>query len=227
MNALSKCLLACAFAVILAAATGTVSVAQIPEVSYLPVEEPLDVGGTILEPGVYVIRVLPSFSNRNLLQITNEDRTKIFATVLSIPHALPASEEMKDTKFIFYTASDGSSKALRTWFAPDSTSNGGHDIVYPEARAMQLAEVSNESVVAYKGEPASNELESAPLEVVTPDQKIAEYTERTPAQHDTQMAAMDADDRELPRTAGRAPLLALVGILALGAAVAFRALRSS
>lgn len=226
MSSLSKCLTACAIAVVIAAAGGNVAVAQIPETSYLPVEEPLDVGGTILEPGVYVIRVLPGFSNRNLLQITNEDRTKIFATVLSVPHALPATEEMKDTKFVFYTATDGSTRALRTWYAPDSTSNGGHDIVYPEARAMKLAAASNEQVIAYKGEPAKNELERAPLEVVMPDQKIAEYVAPAPLEHE-KSASLASGERELPRTAGRTPLLALAGLLALGAAVAFRALRAS
>ena len=197
------------------------SATPIPEVSYLPVEEPLDVGGTILEPGVYVIRVLPSDSNRNLLQITNEDRTIIFATVLSVPHALPASDEMRDTKFVFFPASNGAPRALRTWFNGETTSDGGHDIVYPERRAMQIAAVVKEPVVAYKNETVTEELKTTPLEIVTPEQAIATYVEPAP-----QKVAGMSEGAGMPRTAGSGPLLSALGLLALVVAASLRVFRA-
>jgi hypothetical protein len=199
------------------------SAEQIPEVSYLPVEEPLDVGGTLLQPGTYVIRVLPSDSNRNILQVTNEDRTKIFATVLSVPHALPATEQAKDTKFVFYPATGDSPRALRTWFNAETTSDGGHDIVYPERRAMEIASVIKEPVVAYKDETKVEELKTTPLEVVSSDQKVASYTERTP----TQKIAEMNEGAGMPRTAGSGPSFLMFGLLALAVAFSVRAFRAA
>lgn len=223
MNRLTKWLALSALAITLGMLSPSSASAAIPEVSYLPVEEPLDVGGTILEPGVYVIRVLPLDSTRNMLQVTNEDRTKIFATVLSIPHALPATEEQKHTKFVFYPASNGAPRALRTWFAPDSTSDGGHDIVYPERRAMQIASVAMTPVVAYKDETPVEELKSTQLEVVTPDQKVTTYVEQAP----TEKVASMAEGSEMPRTAGNGPLLLTLGLMLVVGALGMRALRSA
>jgi hypothetical protein len=195
--------------------------AQIPEVSYLPVEEPLDVGGTTLQPGVYVIRVIPSMTNRNILQVTNEDRTKVFATLLSVPHALQASADAKDTKFIFYPAVGDSPRALRTWFNAETTSDGGHDIVYPETRALQIASVVKEPVVAYKDETKVEELKTTPLEVVNADQKIASYTEPNPPAKVAEMS----EGAGMPRTAGNGPAFLVFGLLALAFAASVRAYR--
>lgn len=212
-----------AFIVMFGSVPTPVSATPIQELSYLPVEEPLDVGGTILEPGVYVISVLPSDTNRNILQITNEDRTKIFATVLSIPHALPASDEMKDTKFVFYPATNGAPRALRTWFNGETTSDGGHDIVYPERRAMQIAAVIKEPVVAIKDETTTEELKTTTLEVVTPEQKVAEYVAPAPPQ--ATVAEMN-EETEMPRTAGNGPLFIALGLLALVVAASLRVFRT-
>ena len=211
---------ACALLAVLAAVS--VALAQIPEASYLTVDQPLDVGGTVLEPGVYVIKVLPNIRNRNILQITNEEGTKIFATVLSVPHPLAATEEMKSTKYVFYPASGEMPRALRTWYAPDSTSGGGHDIVYPERRAMQIAAATNEPVIAYKGEQRTSAFDEAQLETVTPDRKIAEFVDRDSPGQVAELRHSEAG-RELPRTAGNGGLLLLGGLFALGGAIAVRA----
>ena len=215
------------FLIALVAVFGAVSAsdvtAQAPaaEASYLTVDEPLDFGGTILAPGKYVIKVLPLIANRNMLQVTNEDQSKVFATALSIQHAIPAGTEQEHTAFVYYPAVADSPRALRTWFAADSTSHGGHDIVYPERRALQLAEVVKEPVVAYKDEVAIEELKSAQLEVVTPEKKVVAYVEPVVEEK----PAMVAEARELPKTASRVPLFALLGLLMLGAAVGLRAFR--
>jgi hypothetical protein len=108
MKVLMKLLVLSAFAVIFGMISAPNAFATIPEGSFLRAEESVDVGGTILEPGVYVIRVLPEIGNRNLLQVTNEDGSKIYATVLSIPHALPAEREQGNTAYVFYPAIEGS-----------------------------------------------------------------------------------------------------------------------
>ena len=194
--------------------------AQKPETSFLRIGQPLDVGGTVLEPGVYVITLLPNIANRNLLQVTNEDRSKVFATVLSIPHGT-GNKVQENTEYVFYPATDDSPQALRTWFAPDSSTQGGHDIVYPTRRAMQLAAVVKEPVVAYKDEVKTEELKTAELVVVTPAKEVVAYVEPTPAPK----FAMMSEAPELPKTASHVPLFATLGLLLLCAAVGIRALR--
>jgi hypothetical protein len=198
----------------------TDAMAQKPETSFLRVGQPLDVGGTILEPGVYVITLLPLIGNRNTLQVTNEDRSKVYATVLSIPHETGTKVQV-NTEYVFYPATADSPQALRTWFAPDSATEGGHDIVYPARRAMQLAAVVKEPVVAYKDETKTEELKTADLVVVTPEKEVVAYVEPMPAKK----FAMISASPELPRTASQVPLFATLGLLLLVAAVGIRALR--
>lgn len=226
MKALKTLIALSVFAVIFGTISAPEAMAQIQEASYLRITEPLDIGGTVLEPGVYVIRVLPSIENRNSLQVTNEDRSKVYATVLSIPHALPSTTHQINTEFVYYPATSGSPRALRTWFAPNATSHGGHDVVYPERRALELAVVVKEPVVAYKDTTPPEELKTAELVVVTPEKVVAPYVEPTPAPAPAPAVAVVAETRELPHTASRLPLFATLGALMLCAAIGIRALRT-
>ncbi|HEV7764796.1 MAG TPA: hypothetical protein VGQ76_07345 [Thermoanaerobaculia bacterium] len=217
--------------------------AQTPEASTLPVNEPLDVGGTILQPGVYTIRVLPSLADRHKVQITSQDLQTVYATVLTVPHPILQNEEPANSVFVYYPAGEGMPAALRTWFAPDpDASGGGHDIVYSQSRAQQLARLGNSRVVAYPTETIVADLDTTPLSVVTPESTVEVYTvpppapvaiaETTPAPmissettrtETTQIA--EATTPEMPSTASKVPFIALFGLLSLGGAVAFRLAR--
>jgi hypothetical protein len=220
MKALTRLLLMSALILVIGVISAPNAMAQIAETSFLQVTEPLDVGGHLLEPGTYVIRVLPGYTNRNLLQITNEDRSKIFATVLSIPHAYPVGVGEANTEYVLYPAVEGTPRALRTWYAVDSTSKGGHDIVYPEGRAMELAPLVKEPVYAYKGEDKVEVLATAPVVIVTPKKEVVVYVEPAPAPKPELVAK-----NELPDTASRLPLVAAIGLLLIGVAVVIRVLR--
>jgi hypothetical protein len=210
--------------------------AQTPESSTLRLTEPLDVGGTIVQPGDYTIRVLPSFANRDQIQVTSPDLKTVYATALSVPHYLQVNELPANTTFVYYPAGDGQPQALRTWYAPDAqASQGGHDIVYKKARAAQLARLSHSRVVSYEDQTAVADLGTAPLLVVTPEAKVETYTPApvttvttpmtsaatTPAEPATTQVA-EAAPAEMPHTAGNTPLLALFGLGAIGAAIVLR-----
>jgi hypothetical protein len=220
MKSLTRLLALSAFILILGVVSAPNALAQRPESSTLRVTEPLDVGGTVLEPGVYLIRLLESASNRNLIQVTNEDRTKVFTTVLSVPHHLGPTVDKGNTSFVYYPAIGGSPTALRTWFAADSVT-GGHDIVYPQQRAMELAPVVKAPVVAYVEVAKPEQLPEAKLVVVTPAKVVTPYVEPEPK------PAIVAEAREMPRTASRLPLVATLGALLLCAAVGLRAIRTA
>jgi len=210
--------------------------AQTPEASILPVNEPLDVGGTILQPGTYVIKVLRSQTDRNKVQITSEKGDKIFATVLTVPHTLEPGEEIPNTTFVFYPAGEGSPRALRTWFAPDpEASGGGHDIVYDESRARQLARIANATVTAYPSTAASADLETRELRVITPEPVVVRTpvvttpVVETPApmisSEPVPVQTADTTPMEMPQTASNLPLIALLGLASLGAAVTIHVAR--
>jgi hypothetical protein len=222
--------------------------AQSPEASTLPVTEPLLVGNTTLQPGTYVIKLIRSPYDRNKVQITSVNGDTVYATLLTVPHQLEPGEEVPNTKFVFYPAEAGLPRALRTWFAPNPTaSQGGHDIVYDETRAQQLAKLSNSRVVSYQDSTTVADLDTAQLHVVTPQATVEEYTytpppapvaETAPVTTETETPApmmssetqttvqtASAESMEMPQTASKLPLLALLGFLSLAGALAVRMAR--
>jgi hypothetical protein len=198
--------------------------AQIPEYSAFNLNEPTYVGDTLLQPGQYLIRVLPGFTNRNRVQVTSLDRQTIYTTVLTVPHALGPNEEMPTTMFVYYPEFEGQPRALRTWFAPDPVSGGGHDIVYDESRAKMLARAAAAPVVTYRGEVDTTAQVEPDYYVVTPDARVETYVvperrvvvvEERPVRVETRTT--------LPQTAGSIPMLALLGLLSVAGALVFRA----
>ena len=73
----------------------------------------IDVQGTVLAPGSYVIKLLLD-SNRRTVQIYNADDNRLITTVLAIPAYRP---DAGDTEFKFFGAAQGL-LALCTWFYP-------------------------------------------------------------------------------------------------------------
>jgi hypothetical protein len=229
MKHMSKLLVAGVFALALIVPAASAQVV-IPEVSVFPVTEPTAVGDTILQPGTYTIKLVPSIQSRNIVQITSQDGSTVEATVLSVPHQLEPGEELPNTMFVFYPPGDGLPRALRTWYAKDPVSNGGHDIVYEESRAKQLARLANTRVVSYSDEIAEPDYGTAELSVITPEATVETYTvpETRIAEVETETRTQIADAGtmdELPATASKTPLMALLGLLALVGAVVVRVVR--
>lgn len=187
------------------------------ENSTFTVAEPLEVGGFTLPPGTYVIRVVLLESNRNMVQVTSEDQTKVFATVLATPHPIRSEEMSQSSRYIYFTTAPGQPKALRTWIARNTTN--GQDIVYPKGRAMELAAAAKEPVIAIPDEVKEAEFKAAPIMVVTPEQEVKPYGEPAPV-----AVAEALPPKELPRTASDVPLFAALGLLSLSAAFGLRAL---
>lgn len=203
----------------------TAASAQTLAKSSLSIAEPIEVGGTVLPAGDYMIQVLPS-NNRSILQITNEDQTKTFATVLTVPHTTPVPAELRASEYVYFPAAEGTRRVLRTWFPRDS-SVGGHDIAYPQARAMELAAVAKEPVVTYNDGTKTEELEVAELRVVTPDKRINPYVAPRATERPMVMAQTTTrEPRELPQTASQEPMIAAFGLLLLLAGIGIHLYRA-
>ena len=76
----------------------------------------IQIGEAILEPGMYVLKLADSPSDRRILQVFNADETKLETTTLA--NAAYRFEPTGDTRFTFAEKPDGQPLAISTWFYP-------------------------------------------------------------------------------------------------------------
>jgi hypothetical protein len=195
-------------------------------------------GWAVLPAGTYVFKILDSKSDRHIVQIFNQDETVVYATVLAIPnYRLRPTDK---TVLTFRETPPGEPQVLRAWFYPGH--NFGEEFVYPKAKALELAKVLNAPVlytpieitpevaspITSPDHPLVVQLKQAPVLAVGPsgdDAQISEVVTAPPAE--TLVAANTAPARELPSTASPLPLIGLLGMLALGAALGLKVARAS
>jgi hypothetical protein len=191
-----------------------------------PVEIP-GISAQVLPAGTYVFRLLDSLSDRNIVQIFNNDESHLYATILAIPnYRLKATDK---TVMTFAERAAGDPQAIRAWFYPGD--NFGQEFVYPKKMAVQLAKITSLPVlyipdedapyivapVKTATEPPVVALKEAPVMAIKPTGEavpVAEVVEAPPVQ----TAA------KLPKTASELPLVALMGFLCLGIGVSLRGL---
>jgi hypothetical protein len=181
-------------------------------------------GWGILPAGTYVFKILDSQTDRHIVQIFNKDETRVYATILAIPtYRLKTTGK---TVVTFRERPAGEPEALRAWFYPGE--NYGDEFVYPKARAMELAKAENQVVlftpaevpveveepIKTADEPAVAQLKQAPVMAINPageEVELAAVVTPPPADQ-------PAAETTLPATASTLPLIALLGLLALGGA---------
>lgn len=194
-------------------------------------------GFGVLPPGTYVFKLVESQSNRHIVQIFNADETMIYATILAIPnYRLRPTDK---TVITFNEGIRGRPEALRAWFYPGD--NWGEEFVYPKAKAVELAKVSNLPVLAHVTElqvevakPDAPEvvavLRQAPVLAVKPTGEtveLAQVIQTTPPPAVAVAAAPPPAQvavNRLPDTASQLPLIAMCGLLALVGALTIRSL---
>jgi len=177
----------------------------------LTFSHPVAIPGQVLPAGSYTFTVVDSAGTRNIVQIWNEDKTNLIATVMTIfNYRLKPTDE---TVIEFKEQPANTPQAIKVWFAPGY--DYGAQFVYPKQQAVQIAEASNEVVPAETVEPTPETLKTVPLVAVTPkgeEEPIAKEFPAKPAEEPKTVA------KELPKTASPLPLIALIGVscLALG-----------
>jgi len=176
----------------------------------LTFSQPFEIpGGQVLPAGTYVFKLLDSSTDRNIVQIFNEDQTHVYATILAIPnYRLHAPE---NTIMNFEERPAGSPVAIKAWFHPGDTL--GHEFVYPKQRAIELAKAANEPVPFTASELTAEApvatLEKAPIRAEEPSGEelpIARAFTAIP------------EAAALPQTASSLPLVGLIGLLSISAA---------
>jgi len=100
-------------------------------------------GWGVLPAGTYVFKLLDSQSDRHIVQIFSQDEKTVYATILAIPnYRLKATRK---TVITFSERPAGEPEALRAWFYPGK--NWGDEFVYPKARAVEIAKLTNTPVL--------------------------------------------------------------------------------
>ena len=191
-----------------------------------PVEVP-GVGAQVLPAGTYVFRIADSMSDRHIVQILNEAQDHVYTTILAIPKY--RMHTTGKTVMTFKERAAGQPQAIRVWFSPGF--DLGEEFVYPKFRAVELAKIENEPVLAtpIELEKAPVEaLKTAPIIAVKPtgeEVAVAEVVQSLPAEAAAPAAPVEvAAAKSLPETASPLPLVGLIGLFLLGTGFAVSAI---
>jgi hypothetical protein len=182
-------------------------------------DEPFEVpgvGAQVLPAGTYVFKIFDSASDRHIVQIFNQAEDHVYTTILAIPNYRLKSTDK--TVMTFKERGEGQPEAIRAWFYPGR--QWGEEFVYPKTRALELAKIVNEPVLATPIElPAPVEaLKTAPVVAVKPTGEEVAATEvvEAPPVEVANAEPAPATPAALPDTASHLPLVALIGLLSLG-----------
>jgi hypothetical protein len=190
----------------------------------IKVSEAVQIPGAVLVPGTYVFKLLESPANRHIVQVTNEDETKVITTFIAIPNyrLAPTGE----TALSFWEVPKGFPAALRAWFYPGD--NFGQEFAYPAKEAARIAAATATTPPVAEVVPRADlplEIPLPPTEPeVTPAEPALEPQAEAPpvAAPEPEIAAP-----ELPRTASPLPLIGLAGLMFFAGGIAVRLLRTS
>jgi hypothetical protein len=190
------------------------------------------VPGATLQPGAYSLHIVNRLSDRLILEVDSAEGTQqsIFIGVPNAGVARPASRGL-----VRWSNSVDGSSYLEGYYFPGSSSVV--EFVYPKAEAVAIATANPERVPAVdpasEGKMADNTLSPHDMQLLTlwllslekvgpdghaPGIKAVRYEQGSSASHKPVISA-------LPHTASQLPLIWLVGLCSLLAAVMLRVLR--
>lgn len=139
----------------------------------LTVNEPVEIPGKVLQPGTYVLRLADSQSNRHIVQVLNQDETKVESTILAIPNY--RLEPTGDSQFGYWEMPAGQPRALKAWFYPGD--NFGQEFAYPTEMATTIAQTNNQPVPAVTGDANNGQIAT-----VNPSENSTMAEARPPAE---------------------------------------------
>jgi hypothetical protein len=182
--------------------------------------EPVEVPGAVLEPGHYVLKLLGSPSNRNIVEIQNEDHVAMVMFTIPVDRPDPPDR----TVLTFYEMPAGQPRALHQWFYPGDRM--GREFVYSTKRAKEIA-LATKSVRPSTPPPLTVSAEERPpnAAVEAPPPKVAVARVKSPAARPAETAVANAvgkDESVVLETASPLPAWALFGVLMTAGAFGLR-----
>jgi len=95
--------------------------------------QPVEVPGRVLPAGTYWFVLANSQSNRNVVEILNSTRTRVDATVTTVPTLHRYTHSRTE---VILAEQGHAPDALWKWYYPGRQT--GHEFVYPESEQMRL-----------------------------------------------------------------------------------------
>jgi len=128
------------------------------------VNHPFEVPGLVLQPDTrYVIRLYDSPAERHIVQLYNNDETKLLTTFMAVSDQ--RTEPADNTVFSFIETEPGYPLPMKEWFYPGRIS--GLEFIYPKQQAMEIARHATEPIMAASAEDL-HDLASVSVEAIEP-----------------------------------------------------------
>src|SRR6266850_3348773 len=109
------------------------------------VNHPFEVPGMTLQPNTrYVIRLYDSPSTRNVVQVLNDDETKLLTMFMAVSDQ--RLEPFDKTVFTFIETQPGYPLPVKEWFYPGRLN--GLEFIYPKDQALEIARHAKEPILA-------------------------------------------------------------------------------
>lgn len=168
--------------------------------TYVTVSGPVSLPGVTLPAGTYLFRLADTQASRNVVQIFDRDRTKIFATIIAIP--AERNEPSDEAVITFKETPSDRPPAVRYWYYAGEKS--GQEFAYPKEQARLIASASGESVLSVDTTSSEAEaMQSAEISRVEPGAASAEASASAQAQPPAQTPA-PATPQTTPETTSQA-----------------------
>jgi hypothetical protein len=162
--------------------------------SLLTFNQPMEIPGHVLPAGTYLFKLADSASDRQFVQVFNEDGSQLIATVITIPdYRLTSTGRTFST---FDEVPSDSVGAMRAWFSPGNAV--AYEFVYPTPRAKALARASKAVVPATS---AVDDLKTASIMAITAEEQettLADAVQTTPLSAPLQATATPASPAATP-----------------------------
>jgi hypothetical protein len=158
------------------------------------ISAPVSVPGVVLPAGQYLFRLADTQASRNVVQIFDKDRTKIFATLIAI--SAERNEPSGEAVITFRESPANQAPALRYWYYAGEKQ--GQEFAYPKSQAIAIARASGEAVMAMNtADTDSDAMQKAEMSRIDP--KSAEVAAaETPAPADQSAPAAPAVEPQAP-----------------------------
>jgi hypothetical protein len=105
------------------------------QATILTFSQAVEIPGQILPAGTYRFVVVDDSTGSDTVQIFNANRTKLFATLNTVP---ASRKDPKDETIIFFAQrTSGKPDAIKTWFYPGMLD--GHEFIYGSKEEHELA----------------------------------------------------------------------------------------
>ena len=125
------------FAALLAASTAVAHADAWDKKTTVSFSQAVEVPGSVLPPGTYVMKLVNLPAERHVVQFMNERENHVYAAAMAIPAY--RTDVTDHTVIAFYEARAGQADPIHYWYYPGD--NFGQEFVYPKEHLAEIAAI--------------------------------------------------------------------------------------